>query len=76
MKKKKSSGYVCSVCGYKSPVKLGKCPQCGSWNSFVEVEESETEAISIVTLESKNDKKFERIKTGINEFDRVLGGGI
>ncbi|BAL81371.1 DNA repair protein RadA [Caldisericum exile] len=76
MKKKKSSGYVCTVCGYKSPVKLGKCPQCGSWNSFVEEEESEKEDVNIVTLETGKSEKFERIKTGINEFDRVLGGGI
>lgn len=76
MKKKKSSGFVCTVCGYKSPVSLGKCPQCGSWNSFVEALDSEKEAISIITLENLNTENFERIKTGINEFDRVLGGGI
>jgi DNA repair protein RadA/Sms len=76
MKKKKSSGYVCSVCGYKSAVPLGKCPQCGSWNSFVEVGDTENSEINVLTLEEHTKESFERIKTGINEFDRVLGGGI
>jgi DNA repair protein RadA/Sms len=76
--KKKSSGYVCSVCGYQSQIKLGKCPECGSWNSFVEVAEEKVvkSDLKIVTLEPSKTASFERIKTGINEFDRVLGGGI
>ena len=28
--------YVCTSCGYESPKWMGKCPQCGAWNSFVE----------------------------------------
>jgi DNA repair protein RadA/Sms len=76
--KKKSKGYICAVCGYKSPVKLGKCPNCGSWNSFEEVSFVEdSESIQPVSIEEKNiDFAQDRIKTGIEEFDRVLGGGI
>lgn len=77
--KKKSSGFVCSICGYKSPVKLGKCPQCGSWNSFVEVQLINDESLEIKTL-SINAPSIKigevRMLTGIEEFDRVLGGGI
>ena len=83
MGKKKSKEYVCTVCGYRSPIKLGKCPECGSWNSFVEVEvggSKETKITDLpepVSIDSKSIKfSEERIKTGIEEFDRVLGGGI
>jgi len=79
MKKKSSSSFVCSVCGYKSPIRLGKCPNCGSWNSFVSVEEGGevTRGDNLLPIDSETVKLTEeRIKTGIEEFDRVLGGGI
>ena len=83
MGKKKSKEYVCTVCGYRSPIKLGRCPECGSWNSFVEVEvggEKQSKITDLpepVSIDSKSVKfSEERIKTGIEEFDRVLGGGI
>ena len=82
MGKKKSKEYVCTVCGYRSPIKLGKCPECGSWNSFVEVEPEEKNRTKIAPLKpiSINSNSIriseERIKTGMEEFDRVLGGGI
>ncbi len=82
MGKKKSKEYVCTVCGYRSPIKLGRCPECGSWNSFVEIEENPAEEESIkpakpVSIASQSVKAVEkRIKTGLKEFDRVLGGGI
>ena len=76
--------FVCQSCGYASPKYLGRCPNCETWNSFVEElskEKSKIKSpkssnlkptfISEVTSESKI-----RIKTSINEFDRVLGGGI
>ncbi len=76
--KKKSEDYICSVCGYRSPIKLGRCPECGSWNSFVKVENniSHNSETNISTLEESKTELFERIKTGIEEFDRILGGGI
>ncbi len=82
MGKKKSKEYVCTVCGYRSPIKLGRCPECGSWNSFVEVEigkkeESSVEPAKPVSIASQSvTVSEERIKTGMEEFDRVLGGGI
>lgn len=74
--------FVCQNCGYKSPKWIGKCPDCGSWNSFVEETNNLTknkklknlqEPIKISQVDSKN---IIRIKTNISEFDRVLGGGI
>lgn len=74
--------YKCSVCGYVSSKWLGKCPNCGSWNSFEEIKEIkkkkgiESELKKPVTLSEAKRTRFTRIATGIKEFDRVLGGGI
>jgi DNA repair protein RadA/Sms len=76
--------YICSSCGYESLRWLGKCPECESWNSFSEeiietskrrpaITKSRFELNTIETLSATED---ERIKTGIGEFDRVLGGGL
>jgi DNA repair protein RadA/Sms len=77
--------FVCQNCGYKAPKWLGRCPDCGSWNSFVEelTERGPQEKgkrqnltdrpqrIDTVTLDKKA-----RNKTGLSEFDRILGGGV
>lgn len=78
--------YSCIECGYRSPKWVGKCPQCGSWSSFEEEEELPKEIKKILNSDSKNLKVFEfkdveysnedRYKTGIEEFDRLLGGGL
>lgn len=76
--------YICSICGYKSPRWLGKCPSCQKWDTFQESEKVSTKKIkmvnanknapiSLANIETSNDF---RLKTGIMEFDRVLGGGI
>lgn len=82
---KASSIYVCQQCGYQSPSLLGKCPECGSWGSLVEQvlgntinkdtkhSKSIPRTIRLVDIEKKN---YERISTKMDEFDRVLGGGI
>ncbi len=77
--------YYCNSCGAHSPAWLGKCPQCGEWNTLVE---------QLDTVESKHDrfkvgesqkpiqintvegKQRPRIITGFEEFNRTLGGGI
>ena len=79
--------YVCQNCGYETPRYMGKCPECGSWGSFVEeaVEnevrtpvkkelffEEESKVYQINEIEADNRI---RLKTGFDEFDRVLGGG-
>jgi DNA repair protein RadA/Sms len=77
--------YICTSCGYESLRWLGKCPECDSWNSFSEelVETSKKKISSGVNQKSSIYKineisasEEERVKTGIKEFDRVLGGGI
>lgn len=86
---KVNSAYICQQCGYKSPQYLGKCPQCDSWNSFVEtIEKSppgsrnslsgkrgDGERAAIVDLSALKKTDYERLGTGLEEFDRVLGGG-
>lgn len=82
--KKNRIKYVCSVCGYESLRWIGKCPECQNWNSFSEeiIEENKSstkrlqnlyEVKSIYEIEIEKD---ERLKTGVEEFDRVLGGGL
>ncbi|MCR4305472.1 MAG: DNA repair protein RadA, partial [Candidatus Daviesbacteria bacterium] len=85
---KSTSVYICQQCGYKSPQYLGKCPQCDSWNSFVETIEDSTTRHSltskrgselratIINLSNIKKADFVRVSTGLGEFDRVLGGGI
>ena len=76
--------YICSNCGYESLRWLGKCPECDSWNTFTEelIEKSrkKTSAYSGKINYTKVDDvvadESDRIKTGIAEFDRVLGGGL
>ena len=79
------SKYVCQSCGYESTGYLGKCPDCGSWSSFIEeVSESTSNSTLSQIPDSNPPMKLSEIemnteirtKTGISEFDRVLGGGI
>jgi DNA repair protein RadA/Sms len=78
--------FSCQSCGYQSAKWLGKCPDCGSWNSFVEEDYNQPVARSKerhnlykdqpVLLKDVEIKESNRLKTGIVELDRVLGGGI
>jgi DNA repair protein RadA/Sms len=76
--------YICSNCGYESLRWLGKCPECEEWNSFTEeiLENSRRKAspvarkIPVPKISEISANEEERIKTGIAEFDRVLGGGL
>jgi len=76
--------YICSNCGYETLRWIGKCPECESWNSFTEeiVETSPRKAnisksiFSYSKIFEIDANEADRIKTGITEFDRVLGGGI
>jgi len=76
--------YICSNCGYESLRWLGKCPECDSWNSFTEelVEKSKRKSssysgkINITKIDDVTSAEEDRIKTGMGEFDRVLGGGL
>lgn len=84
MAKNTKSKYVCSECGYISPQWLGKCPGCDKFATLIEeVEETAQplfkKSISRVTpvkVSEVQKEKTVRIKSGINELDTVLGGGI
>jgi len=74
--------YKCTNCGFTSVEWLGRCPKCGEWDAFEQEEDSEAETDEVLTSESPtplSDISFDpkdRIPTGIEEFDRVLGGGL
>lgn len=78
--------YQCQSCGHTSPKWLGKCPDCESWNSFVEEKAvspsrhssslhslGKTEVVNLLDISETSEN---RTATGIREFDRVLGGGV
>ena len=85
---KTKSIYICSDCGYRSPKWLGKCPGCNQWNTLLETIVEETKSASVAKAVSGGEKRLpkkiseiqngfeKRTKTGLNELDRVLGGGI
>lgn len=87
-KGKKVNVYFCQSCGYESSKWMGQCPGCREWNSFVEEvvekkavgkvksapggnEDLKPAKISEIDMQAK-----ERMRTGFQELDRVLGGGI
>lgn len=75
--------YACSKCGAQFPRWLGQCLECGSWGTVGKDlaagkrgEDIELPAGKIIDFAEISGKDRERIKTGLEEFDRVLGGGI
>ena len=77
---KQKSVFVCGECGYETPRWLGRCPQCGSWNTIVEEERVSLKAPAApskaVPLKEVAAQAGQRTSTGIGELDRVLGGGL
>ena len=88
---KDKTAFVCSDCGGTSPRWLGKCPQCSAWNTLSEtVVEPQgarnryagasrpalNAAQAVAPLSSIEASDFERTPTGLDELDRVLGGGM
>ncbi|HPJ12845.1 MAG TPA: DNA repair protein RadA [Caldisericia bacterium] len=81
--KKKTILYQCSQCGYTSPGMLGKCPECGEWNSFEPVQNDPLHSTTRIAPQAKPVALFEladqeghRCPTKLEEVDRVLGGGV
>jgi len=79
------SVFVCQHCGYESPKWMGRCPGCGEWNTMVEEVLSKTdrrlshaggEGNKPVAMDQIDLSKETRNSTGMQELDRVLGGGI
>ena len=88
MPKGKKTVFFCQNCGYESPKWMGQCPGCRQWNTFVEETVStgnkgssvhssgsgvKNKPVALTKIQARED---DRIKTDIEELDRVLGGGI
>ncbi|MBX3626773.1 MAG: DNA repair protein RadA [Rhizobacter sp.] len=83
---KTKSVYTCSECGGTSPKWLGKCPHCNAWNTLVEgvaeggAKQHRFQSLAapqpVATLSEIEATDVDRRPTGIEELDRVLGGGI
>ena len=84
MSKKTQTLYTCNTCDHQVNKWLGRCPECLTWNSFREemivskgrmqfLSQEEEKTQSLAAL---NDENFSRLKSGITEFDRVVGGGL
>ena len=83
---KKTTKYVCAECGYETVRWLGRCPECGNWNTLAEVAQAPAvEApkklkrapglgAPVCAIGDVPEAGFERMKTGVSELDRVLGG--
>ena len=86
MAKAKATAFFCGECGYESAKWMGQCPACNQWNTFVEeptgkkdsasgrirpVQKAKPALLSEISIEEKD-----RVSTGYQELDRVLGGGV
>ena len=82
------SKFVCQSCGAVTPRWSGKCESCGAWNTIIEERSNETppkgkglkaatkaQKISLTGLSGDSDTP-DRTLSGLNEFDRVIGGGL
>src|SRR5829696_276138 len=83
--------FACSSCGHESPKWHGRCPGCGEWNTLAEeprvsaatgragtgaAGRRSSRALKPVPLREVEAPRIERMRTGIGELDRVLGGGL
>ena len=81
-KKKDKITFSCRECGYQSIKWLGRCPDCGEWESLVEerpisaTDPSQLTFTKPISLTNAPDHGEQRLVTGLEELDRVLGGGI
>lgn len=85
---KTNTKFICNNCGAEFLRWQGKCSNCNEWESLQEVKVASTgksrssvgannrAPVQIQSLDQVDSKNFERIKTNIDEFDRVLGGGV
>jgi DNA repair protein RadA/Sms len=80
----RSTVFVCSQCGHESAKWHGRCPGCEEWNALVEEKPAapaasprrSARALSPIPLADVQAPAVRRLRTGIGEFDRVLGGGL
>jgi len=81
-KSRKNTQFTCGECGFVSAKWLGRCPDCGQWDSLVEQRLAGKTSLASADFDSPQplnrpvDQDLARAVTGIDELDRVLGGGI
>ena len=79
--------YVCAECGHTESKWMGRCPECGAWNSFTEEAAEPAPAKGVQGVTTVMDNKLRKLKdipseeavrlhSGFDELDRVLGGGV
>jgi DNA repair protein RadA/Sms len=85
---KEKTVYICQNCGYTSGRWLGRCPECGSWNTFKEENKKVTLRVKNrsvlnflssskpVPITEAEEVEYERFPSGINNFDTAIGGGL
>lgn len=87
MTKSTKTIFCCQACGHQSPKWMGRCPDCGKWDTMVEETQQSTPfkgalpgvstaAAEPVPIDAIEYRSRSRLSTGITEFDRVLGGGL
>jgi DNA repair protein RadA/Sms len=86
MKKQRPFVFKCGSCGHEEPKWLGRCPECGEWNTLIETatdaaartggRRSGTILPQSIPLSAVDPQEGKRISSGIAELNRVLGGGI
>ncbi|TXE81299.1 DNA repair protein RadA [Campylobacter peloridis] len=82
---KKQILFECQACGNQQSKWLGKCPECGSWDSFMELKQEQIKVLkqlntqktqSAICIQDVQIEEFQRISTKDSELDLVLGGGV
>ena len=83
---KTKSVFICRNCGNEAAKWIGRCPSCGEWNTYVEEVihktpkgqsfKSESTSFAPIRISDIKSDQLERIDTRINEFNRILGGGL
>src|SRR5437879_2308942 len=68
--------HVCGRCGYRTARWLGRCPECGEWASIVEEVTGAATGADAVGIDRVPLEAGARLRTGIGELDRALGGGL
>ena len=85
MARKPRTVYVCQQCGAQSPRWMGKCPDCGQWNTLVETMAEPPPSATSTSVGPRGEPQrladitadgFARLRVPLTEFDRVLGGGL
>src|SRR5438105_14633181 len=68
--------HVCGRCGYRTARWLGRCPECGEWASIVEEVPGSACGVDAIGIDRVPLEAGARLRTGIGELDRALGGGL